>query len=159
MTSDVRREMIEVALEANEAAAAYNEKYVAGLNIATNALYEGAYLTIPTAMDKLDQVFKADGDQMYMQRATEVWEATGNDSALPHPNTSYTSKGVTYEVGVEDMENWMAQYKMGYQDYLVRKGARWDAMSDEEKLELLKSAHSARHDAARKWHMKLHGIK
>lgn len=159
LTSDVRREMIKVALEANEAAAAYNEKYVAGLNIATNALYEGAYLTIPTAMDKLDQVFKADSDQMYMQRATEVWEATGNDSALPHPNTSYTSKGVTYEVGVEDMENWMAQYKMGYQDYLVRKGARWDAMSDEEKLELLKSAHSAGHDAARKWHMKLHGIK
>lgn len=159
LTSDVRREMIEVALEANEAAAAYNEKYVAGLNIATNALYEGAYLTIPTAMDKLDQVFKADSDQMYMQRATEVWEATGKDSALPHPNTSYTSKGVTYEVGVEDMENWMAQYKMGYQDYLVRKGARWDAMSDEEKLELLKSAHSAGHDAARKWHMKLHGIK
>lgn len=159
LTSDVRREMIEVALEANEAAAAYNEKYVAGLNIATNALYEGAYLTIPTAMDKLDQVFKADSDQMYMQRATEVWEATGNDAALPHPNTSYTSKGVTYEVGVEDMENWMAQYKMGYQDYLVRKGARWDAMSDEEKLELLKSAHSAGHDAARKWHMKLHGIK
>lgn len=159
LTSDVRREMIEVALEANEAAAAYNEKYVAGLNIATNALYEGAYLTIPTAMDKLDQVFKADSDQMYMQRATEVWEATGNDSALPHPNTSYTSKGVTYEVGVEDMENWVAQYKMGYQDYLVRKGARWDAMSDEEKLELLKSAHSAGHDAARKWHMKLHGIK
>lgn len=159
LTSDVRREMIEVALEANEAAAAYNEKYVAGLNIATNALYEGAYLTIPTAMDKLDQVFKADSDQMYMQRATEVWEATGNDAALPHPNTSYTSKGVTYEVGVEDMENWMAQYKMGYQDYLVRKGARWDAMSDEEKLELLKSAHSAGHDAARKWHMKLHGIR
>lgn len=57
------------------------------------------------------------------------------------------------------MENWMAQYKMGYQDYLVKKGARWDAMSDEEKLELLKSAHSAGHDAARKWHMKLHGIK
>lgn len=159
LTSDVRREMIEVALEANEAAAAYNEKYVAGLNIATNALYEGAYLTVPTAMDKLDQVFKADSDQMYMQRATEVWEATGNDAALPHPNTSYTSKGVTYEVGVEDMENWMAQYKMGYQDYLVRKGARWDAMSDEEKLELLKSAHSAGHDAARKWHMKLHGIR
>lgn len=159
LTSDVRREMIEVALEANEAAAAYNEKYVAGLNIATNALYEGAYLTIPTAMDKLDQVFKADSDQMYMQRATEVWEATGNDSALPHPNTSYTSKGVTYEVGVEDMENWMAQYKMGYQDYLVKNSGNWGALNDEERLEILKGAHSAGHDAARKWHMKLHGIK
>ncbi len=159
LTSDVRREMIDVALEANEAAAAYNEKYVAGLNIATNALYEGAYLTIPTAMDKLDQVFKADSDQMYMQRATEVWEATGKDSALPHPNTSYTSKGVTYEVGVEDMENWMAQYKMGYQDYLVKNSGNWGALNDEERLEILKGAHSAGHDAARKWHMKLHGIK
>ena len=159
LTSDVRREMIEVALEANEAAAAYNEKYVAGLNIATNALYEGAYLSIPTAMDRLDQTFKADSDQTYMQQATSVWEATGDDSALPHPNTSYTVSGVTYTVSEEDMDNWLLQYKIGYQEYLVEKGKHWDSLTDEEKLEILKNAHSAGHNTAKSWHMKLHGIK
>lgn len=159
LTSEIRREMIQVALEANEAAAGYKERFVSGLNIANNALYEGSYLTIPTAMDKLDPTFKADSGQTYMQRATAVWEATGNASALPHPNTSYTSSGVTYTVDEADMDNWLLQYKMGYQDYLVSKGKMWDSMTDGERLELLKAAHSAGHDAAKKWHKKLHGIK
>ena len=159
LTSEIRREMIQVALGANEAAADYKEKYVSGLNIANNALYEGSYLAIPTAMDKLNPTFKADSGQVYMQRATAVWEATGSDSALPHPNTSYTSSGVTYTVGEEEMDNWLLQYKMGYQEYVVDKGRRWDSLTDEERLEILKDAHSAGHNAAKKWHKKLHGIK
>ena len=158
LTSEVRKEMIAVALEANEAAAAYNQKYVAGVDIATNALYEGAYLAIPTAMDRLAPTFKADGDQLYMQRATAVWEATGNDSALPHPNTSYTSSGVTYTVSEADMDNWLLQYKMGYQEYLVENGGIWDGLTDGERLEILKDAHSAGHNAAKKWHQKLYGV-
>ena len=158
LTSEVRREMIKAALQANEAADAYNQKYVAGLNIATNALIEGSYLAVPTAMDKLDPTFKADNDQTYMQRATAVWEATGSDAALPHPNTSYTSAGVTYTVNEADMENWILQYKMGYQEYLVEKGKQWNTLTDGERLEILKGAHTAGNNAAKRWHMKLHGI-
>ena len=158
LTSEVRREMIAVALEANEAAAAYRDRYVTGLNIATNALYEGVYLAMPTAMDKLDSTFKEDSDQRYMQQATAVWEATGDDAALPHPNTSYTSGGTTYTVGAEDMDSWMLQYKMGYQEYLMKNSSTWDAMSDAERLETLKRAHTAGHNAAKAWHMQLHRI-
>ncbi len=159
LTSEKRREMIALTLDAQEAIGAWKEQYVTGRNVATDALFEGAYATIPTAYDKLDQTFKADESEMYMQRATAVWEATGNDSALPHPNTSFSSNKVSYDIAAEDWDNYLLQYKMAYQGYLVQNGKLWEQLDSDDQLELLKKAHTAGHNAAVKWYKKLHGIK
>ena len=47
---------------------------------------------------------------------------------------------------------------MGYQEYLVENGGIWDGLTDGERLEILKDAHSAGHNAAKKWHQKLYGV-
>lgn len=159
LTSEKRREMIDAALEAQAAIGAYKERYITGQNVATNALFEGAYAHIPDAYDKMDQTFKDDSDEMYMQRANSVWEATGKDSALPHPNSSFTFKKQTYEIEAADWDNYTLQYKMAYQKYLVDNGKMWDTLDTDEQLELLKKAHTAGHNAAVGWYKKLHGIK
>lgn len=158
LTSDVRRQMLDSAVTANEAAGAYRERYVAGMNIVANALFGGDTLSVPTALDKLHTTFTVDNDALYMQRATSVWEATGKDSALPHPNMQYTANGQEYTIAPEEQEAYLAKYKTGYQKGLVDKGKLWDGMTDEERLKVLQAAHTAGHNAAVKWHKTLHGI-
>ena len=127
--------------------------------MATNALFEGARAYIPNVYDKMEQTFKDDSGDEYMQRANAVWEATGKDSALPHPNSSFTSNKTTYEIDTADWDNYTLQYKMAYQKYLVDNGKLWDSLKADDQLEILKSAHTAGHNAAVKWYKKLHGIK
>lgn len=159
LTSAVRREMISTTLAAQEAIGEYNAKYITGRNVVTDALYAGERATIPTAMDRLDATFKADSKQLYMQQATSVWEATGRDSALPHPAGSFSSAGKTYQVAEADWENWTLQYKMGYQEYLAKNGKLWNGMDDGARLEVLQKAHTAGHNKAKEWYKKLYGIK
>lgn len=159
LTSAIRREMIKTTLIAQEAIGTYNAKYITGQNVVTNALFEGSYATIPTALDKLDATFKKDSDQMYMQRAASIWQATGNASALPHPNTSFSSGGVTYQIGEEDWEGWTLRYKKAYQESLMKNKVPWDSMDVDAQLEALKKAHEAGHNKAKDWYKKLHGIK
>ena len=88
-----------------------------------------------------------------------MWEATENDSALPHPNDGfeYTPKGSpkqTYVVkGTEHWETWNEEYRKGYETYL--NGIKnFDKLTDEEKLEKLKKAHESAHGAAKAWYKK-----
>lgn len=158
LTSDVRRKMIEQTLVAQETIGEYREKYITGTNLITR-ITPGPVVHIPDAYESLSDVFKADEDKDYMQKARQVWEATENDSALPHPNEGfeYTPKGSpkqTYVVkGTEHWETWNEKYREAYETYVKRiKG--FDNLTDDQKLEELKKAHSKAHEFAKEWYKK-----
>ncbi len=150
LTTAERQKMIDTALDAQEAIGAFNEKYVNGRNIVTDALIEGITVHIPTAYEKLDDTFRNDSGKAYMTQASEVWEKTGNDSALPHPNRSFTTNGKTVTVKDAYWRQYCEDYKAAYQDYLADV-YNWDELSDEDKLETLKKAHTKAHNQAKKW--------
>ena len=164
LTSAKRREMIDLTLDAQEAIGAYKEKYATGVNLVTRML-EGAYAVIPTAYDKMDTTFKADEDQLYMQQALAVYEATGKDSALPHPLTEFEVKDkitglpVVYEIGEDYWDGWTAEYKKYYQMKLAESVTVWDSLTADEQAQLLSSAHSYAHRKAKEWYADIHGIK
>lgn len=143
-----RRKMCQAALVAQEAIGEYRAKYMTGPDIVAR-FTEGPVIQKPTAYDMLDETFLNDADQPYMQRAKSVFEATGEASALPHPNTYFDEGGVRYEIeGTDDWDNWNAAYKNGYIGYLSSVTG-WDTMSPDEQLAHMKKAHSKGHEAAK----------
>lgn len=163
---EIRKQISLVMLEGNAAIANFMQKYGYTGDVQRNmenmlsALGGGKAVPVAkTAYDTLDQIFLSDSDERYMQQATAVWRATGKDGALPHPNTSFEKDGVKYEIASEDWDNWQAKYKQAYVSYLAQNSAGWDGMSAEDQLELMGKAHTAGNNAAKKWYMKLHGIK
>lgn len=94
-----------------------------------------------------------------MQLARAAWEKTENESALPHPNSDFSVNGTKYEIGDEDWQAYTAEYKLAYSDYLLKNSAKWNILSDNEQVELLKKAHQKGHEAAKKWYMAKYGIK
>lgn len=150
-----RRKMCQAALVAQEAIGEYRAKYMTGLDIVAR-FTEGPVIQKPTAYDMLDETFLNDADQRYMQRAKSVFEATGNASALPHPNTYFDEGGVRYEIeGTDDWDNWNAAYKNGYIGYLSNV-IGWDTMTPDEQLAHMKTAHSEGHKAAKAAYKKAH---
>lgn len=163
LTSDVRREMIQAALDAQEEIGAFNEKYVTGKNIVTSMLYEGTYANLPTAYDNMDTAFKTEENAEYMQRAMSVYNSSGKDSALPHPAESfkYTPKGGKQQEYVIDQQDWNSYvevYKRAYEKHVMDEKA-WDDLDAEERYTVLTAAHRKGSDAAKAWYKKLHGIK
>lgn len=160
LMSEKRREMIELTLDAQEAIGAWKEKYVTGKNLATSALFEGTRAHIPTAYETMPSVFKADENAEYMKRATEVYQATGKDSALPHPQTDFkaTPKGgkqTKYTVESQYWDRYIAEYQRTYEKKFAEKtkGKNWDSLDDEEKLSILTSTHTAANNAAKSWYL------
>jgi len=159
LTSEVRRQMIQEALLAQEAIGAYKENYITGRNIVTDALYAGNTIYIPNAWDTLGKTFLDDADQDYMLKAKAVFDATGSDSALPHPSYTFSSNKVEYEVAEEDKAVFDEQYKTAYMTYVAQNSRDWDNTSEKEQLEILKKAHEKGRDAAKAWYKRIHGIK
>lgn len=159
LTSEIRKQMIADALVAQEAIGAFQDKYVTGRDVVTDALFAGDFAHIPTAYEKLDDTFKKDGSAQYMKMATEVWENTENDSALPHPSYTFSSGKVEYEVGEADRAEYTERYRFAYETYMDKNSTGWSGMTDEEKLEVLKKAHEKGRDAAKDWYKKMYGIK
>ena len=154
-----RDQITDLQLSFNEQFGQFRAKYVTGENPLTKMLLDPQSVSAYTAYDKLDDTFKADEDKAYMQLARAAWEKTKNESALPHPNTSFSVNKTTYEIGDEDWQAYTAEYKLAYSDYMAKNSAKWDIMSDDEQVELLKKAHQKGHDAAKKWYMAKYGIK
>lgn len=163
---EVRRQINALLLEGNTVMGDFWAKYGYGnetqqrmsnfLNLFTGSK---EVPKLPTAYDLMPQTFADDIDQPYMQQAKAVYEATGKSSALPHPNQSFTVNGTTYSVDEADWDNFMLQYKMAYQKYLVGNSKGWDHLTDEERLDILGKAHTAGSNAAKKWYTKLKKIK
>lgn len=154
-----RDQITDLQLSLNEQFGQFQAKYVTGENPLTKMLLDPQSVSAYTAYDKLDDTFKADEDKAYMQLASAAWEKTKNDSALPHPNTSFSVNKTTYEIGDNDWQAYTAEYKLAYSDYLLKNSAKWNILSDDEQVELLKNAHTKGHDAAKKWYMAKYGIK
>lgn len=153
-TSEIRREMLENVLDANEAIGAYCEKYVNGENLLTRAIFTGNVSRASTTFEKLPDAFKADYDagEAYMARSYEVWKSTEKDAALPKVNYSFSKDGTEYEVSDDMKTRFEDVYKTTYEQ-TVNAIAGWDGMSDDEKLKALSSAHSKAHNAAKNWYM------
>ena len=164
---EIREQINQVMLSANVKISDYWNKYgvvSTGQAAAQNFLElfgkDISVPTMPTAYDELPQTFLDDEDQPYMQKAKTVFDATGKASALPHPNTEFELGGTEYEIGDEDWDGWTAAYKAGYTRYLESdRGARgFENMTSEEQLAVLKKAHTAGHEASKKWYLKKHEI-
>lgn len=154
-----RDEMVALQLSANEELSKFKAKYVTGDAWFKNIFTPYQEVSPYTAYDKLDDTFKADEDKPYMQLARSAWEKTENESALPHPNTSFIVNKTTYEIGDDDWQAYTVEYKLAYSDYLLKNSAKWSILSDNEQVELLKEAHKKGHEAAKKWYMAKYGIK
>ena len=159
LTKEYRRQICEEAIRGNEEIQGIREKYVTGPDLGMHVFAEGAYGQSKKKQDpveKVPDVFKEDSEQPYMQRAMEVYEATGKASALPHPSYTFSSNHVEYEVAEEDQDEFNTRYKIAYVKSINKSMVKWDLMTDDEKLDALTSAHNAGRDAAKKWYLKLH---
>ena len=154
-----RDQITDLQLSFNEQFGQFQAKYVTGENPLTKMLLDPQSVSAYTAYDKMDDTFKADEDKAYMQLARSAWEKTENESALPHPNTSFSVNKTTYEIGDDDWQAYTVEYKLAYSDYLLKNSAKWNILSDDEQVELLKEAHKKGHEAAKKWYMAKYGIK
>ena len=154
-----RDQITDLQLSFNEQFGQFQAKYVTGENPLTKMLLDPQSVSAYTAYDKMDDTFKADEDKAYMQLARSAWEKTENESALPHPNSDFSVNGIKYEIGDEDWQAYTAEYKLAYSDYLAKNSAKWNILSNDEQVELLKKAHQKGHEAAKKWYMAKYGIK
>lgn len=165
LIKEKRRAINAACLEANEAVQEYREKYVTGRSLATSALYEGALADPASAKtqkksnaDTLPQTFRDDADKDYMQKAQAVYQATGKNSALPHPSYSFKSEGHEYTVDEASREGYDAEYKKWYLKYLNDNKVlvKWDSMDDEQRLSKMQGAHNSAISKAKQWYLKTH---
>lgn len=157
MTSEIRREMMDNTLAAQELIGEYKAKYIDGENILSR-LAEGVYGRESTAFEKLPEQYLTayqSGDG-YMQRAYDAWETSGKASALPHANYTFTDKKVEYEVAEEDREQFDSIYQDAYKQYVDRNtnDRRWERMTADEKLAFMQKAHEKAQTEAKKWWLK-----
>lgn len=157
MTSEIRREMMDNTLAAQELIGEYKAKYIDGENILSR-LAEGVYGRESTAFEKLPERYLTayqSGDG-YMQRAYDAWETSGKASALPHANYTFTDKKVEYEVVEEDREQFDSIYQDAYKQYVDRNtnDRRWERMTADEKLAFMQKAHEKAQTEAKKWWLK-----
>lgn len=157
----LRDQIVDKQMYVNDQLMEFYGKYVTGKNLFEGMIGDIHEVTPYTAFEKLSSTFADDYDNGadYMMKSHAVWEATGKDSAIPHPNTSFSEKGVEYVISDDDWPEWETAYRDTYQGYIDRNSMNWDTMKDEERLELLKKAHSKAHDAAKKQYMQKHGGK
>ena len=165
-----RDQMVEAQLTANEAVSEFNAKYVTGESWLAKLLKQPSETKGYSDYDKLDDTFKADrsedgADNTYMDMAYSTWEAIdekekGRSNALPHPNTSFDSKNVTYEIDEADWDDYVAAYKGAYQSYLAPYADDWSNLSTAEQRAILTAAHNSGHSAAKKqyaeWYNQTH---
>lgn len=142
----------------NDAMTDYYNKYVNSPNLFERMIGGIQDVTPYTAFEKLSSTFADDYDRGsdYMVKSQAVWEATGKDSAIPHPKESFSQGGVEYTISEEDWPAWEASYRDAYRAYVDANAAKWDQLTEEQKLKVLTNAHKEGHDAAKAWYMREH---
>ena len=142
----------------NDAMTDYYNKYVNSPNLFERMIGGIQDVTPYTAFEKLSSTFADDYDKGsdYMMKSHAVWEATGKDSAIPHPKESFSQGGVEYTISEADWPAWEASYRDAYQAYVDENAAKWNQLTEEQKLKVLTNAHKEGHDAAKAWYVKEH---
>lgn len=142
----------------NDAMTDYYNKYVNSPNLFERMIGGIQDVTPYTAFEKLSSTFADDYDNGsdYMMKSHAVWEATGKDSAIPHPKESFSRGGVEYTISEADWPAWEASYRDAYQAYVDANAAKWNQLTEEQKLKVLTNAHKEGNDAAKAWYVKEH---
>lgn len=157
MTSEIRREMMDNTLDAQEVIGEYKAKYIDGENILSR-MVEGVYGRESNDFEKLPERYQTayEAGDTYMQRAYDAWEASGKASALPHANYTFSERKVQYEVAEEDREQFDTVYQNTYKQYVDKNASerRWERMTADEKLEVMQKAHEKAQAEAKKWWLK-----
>ncbi|MHC1786519.1 MAG: LPD38 domain-containing protein [Christensenellales bacterium] len=159
LTSEIRREMIESALSAQEEVGSFKEKYVTGASLLT--LFQHNPDVDPyTAFDKLGAPFKTalQKGEDYMAKAKEVWDTTSDSSALPRLNLTFSKDGTEYTLEGEDAQVYELEYTKAYQDYVRKNSVHWEAMTPAERLSMMEKAHTAGHNAGKKSYFRKIGL-
>lgn len=168
---EIKHQMNVALLEANAAMGdffnkyGYNSVFDQAVMNTMNILSDDQNKAIPDSAggqsdyDSMPQTFKDDENEPYMQKSKAVYEATGERSALPHPQMTFKLNGVEYEIASEDQDTYNSLYKTTYQKYIAANSGKWDAMTDDERLDVLNDAHNKARDAAKGWYKKKHNIK
>lgn len=142
----------------NDVMTDYYNKYVNSPNLFERMIGGIQDVTPYTAFEKLSSTFADDYDKGsdYMMKSHAVWEATGKDSAIPHPKESFSRGGVEYTISEADWPAWEASYRDAYQAYVDANAAKWNQLTEEQKLKVLTNAHKEGNDAAKAWYVKEH---
>ena len=175
-TRQLRLSMLEQVEVANEQLQAFYKKYVQGETL-TDQVFgyvrkgfeSGKYAHVKSDIEKMPDVFQMDTDSEYMQRSLSVYENPDSlgyqkASALPHPSRTFTitdryGNEDEYEIDDNEWPTYTEIYQQAYEQYLIRKGAKWNAMTDKEQFNLLKAAHSEANKAMKKAYATSRGIR
>lgn len=164
-------EGIRIAEAANDQMIGFYDKYIKRQTVLDHLLdavgVEGQYANVPTNADRIDDTFKNDSNAMYMQRAMGVYNgASGSDlgggksASLPHPDRELKINNQKYTITDKEWSTYTAVYKQAYIKSLNKyNNAAWNKMSDTEKYQKLKNAHTAANKAMRERYARDHGIK
>jgi hypothetical protein len=160
LTREARMEIVNNSLAGIEVIEEWKENYAIGgstLGRMDQWLNGGATAVKPTAIDTLDDIFKTDlqsGGQ-YMQRASDVYMATGKDVAVPHPLKSFSKDKIEYTIKPDEWNGWVNTYKTQYQIEVARySDVAWAAMTQADQLAALDKAHDKAHVKAKEWYLK-----
>jgi len=158
LTQDYRMEMVREMQTAIAAGLEFEDAYVGKRSFLETVFRPKTSITMPTALDNMDAIFKADleSGEPYMRYAEEVFAATGKDSAVPHPNKGFSDKGVQYVIPEEYWDEWATEYKEAYMKHLDKNTGEWEEITTDERLEIMTDAHTAGHAQAKKWWLKYH---
>jgi len=158
LTQDYRMEMVREMQTAIAAGLEFEDAYVGKRSFLETVFRPKTAITMPTALDNMDAIFKADleSGEPYMRYAEEVFAATGKDSAVPHPNKGFSDKGVQYVIPEEYWDEWATEYKEAYMKHLDKNTGEWEEITTDERLEIMTDAHTAGHAQAKKWWLKYH---
>ena len=176
MARDERMNMLKQVEEANEQMMAYYKKYIRGESLTDRALGEiqkrltaGKTVHIKNDVEKMPEVFQNDTNSVYMQRATSLYgdpssEGYQKAASVPHPSRKLTitdkyGNEEDYVIPDDEWPIYTEMYRREYESYVLRKGARWDTMSDADRFKLLKNAHSSANKTMREAYAKNNGIK
>lgn len=149
LTSEIRRDMLNNALDAQEQVGTFREKYVSGKDL-TSIFTHNPTVKMPTAYEEMDPAFR---NAQYQPLIEEVWSATGKEGAVPHYNLNFerTVNGQTqqFELTGEDAETYQSAYRRSYEQYLRKNTRYWDTLSIDDKLKMLQNAHNSGHNAGK----------
>ncbi len=169
----IRMERNKLMLEANAIIGDYFQKYGYDYAVQENLMYAAATVglarpekvqsdMIPQTVkagyvtpETIHDVFKADSNMPYMQKAMQIFDSTQDVAVLPHPKYTGSYNKTKYEVEEQYQNDFDKKYRDAYNSYVRKKTRAWDRMTDKEKTDVMKYAHNHAQQKAAEWYHKL----
>ena len=156
----LKHEMNMVMLDANTAMGDFFNKYGYSSGV-EQAIYNSLNILsgdsmkntpyLPNGWDSLSDTFKRDENEEYMKLSKSVYDASGAENALPHPDYTFSNKHVEYTVSAPERMAFDEVYKRTYETEVRKNSKGWDDMTADERLQVLKDAHTEAQKKAKAW--------